>query len=420
MKTSLDFLIAARRSEAAELLALSDTASLVDATARLVHGLQRERGLGNLYLGSAGQRFAAQRQAQIEETDRLQAALLARFDRFDTGVTPSGHWARLFARIAYAMQGLASLATLRSLVLRGAYSPERSTSAYCRIVSGLLAVVFEAADTATDAEVSRLLVGLFCFMQYKEQAGQERAAGSFMFAIGRIDPAQRERLRQLVEAQDKSLEAFQSFVDPSLLAAWRDREGCARHDAFRRMRSVLNRTADGGILNVAHSGRWFDACTARIDAMRMFEEEMTEALRTLCERRRGIVVSELSALEVLGPEPADRAALSDPMDFLDERRTARGARETPALGPLLGASVLELVEAQTDRLQAMTAELDAVRTSLNERKLIERAKGLLMARRGIDEAAAHALLQHAAMQGRQRLVDVATGVLDCRGNTAAV
>ncbi|HQN12364.1 MAG TPA: antitermination regulator, partial [Quisquiliibacterium sp.] len=58
MKTSLDFLIAARQCEIAELRALADTATLVEATARLVHALQRERGFSNLYLASQGERFA--------------------------------------------------------------------------------------------------------------------------------------------------------------------------------------------------------------------------------------------------------------------------------------------------------------------------------------------------------------------------
>jgi AmiR/NasT family two-component response regulator len=82
-----------------------------------------------------------------------------------------------------------------------------------------------------------------------------------------------------------------------------------------------------------------------------------------------------------------------------------------ALAPQIGRSVLELVRAQTQRLQAMSAELDAVRASLNERKLIERAKGLLMAHRHLREDEAHRLLRETAMNQNKRLVDVAEAVL---------
>lgn len=59
----------------------------------------------------------------------------------------------------------------------------------------------------------------------------------------------------------------------------------------------------------------------------------------------------------------------------------------------------------------MSAELDTVRASLNERKLIERAKGILMAHRQLSEADAHKLLRQTAMNQNRRLGDVAEAVL---------
>ncbi|MDZ4294934.1 MAG: antitermination regulator, partial [Hydrogenophaga sp.] len=48
MKSGLNFLIAAKRCEIDALRQLSLTSALVNVTGRLVHGLQRERGLTNL------------------------------------------------------------------------------------------------------------------------------------------------------------------------------------------------------------------------------------------------------------------------------------------------------------------------------------------------------------------------------------
>ena len=73
--------------------------------------------------------------------------------------------------------------------------------------------------------------------------------------------------------------------------------------------------------------------------------------------------------------------------------------------------MLELVNDQARRLQAMGDELEAVRASLNERRLIERAKGLLMAHRHLSEADAHKALRQMAMNQNRRLVDVAEAVL---------
>ena len=74
-------------------------------------------------------------------------------------------------------------------------------------------------------------------------------------------------------------------------------------------------------------------------------------------------------------------------------------------------SVLDMLQAQSQRLQAMHEELDSVRTALNERKLVERAKGLLMAHRKLSEPEAHQLLRQTAMNQNRCLVDVAESVL---------
>ena len=86
------------------------------------------------------------------------------------------------------------------------------------------------------------------------------------------------------------------------------------------------------------------------------------------------------------------------------------AAPTP-YGRQLERSILDMVQEQSHRLQAMSDELDTVRAALNERKLVERAKGLLMAHRRLSEEEAHKMLRQTAMSQNRRLVDVAESVL---------
>ena len=57
------------------------------------------------------------------------------------------------------------------------------------------------------------------------------------------------------------------------------------------------------------------------------------------------------------------------------------------------------------------AEVDSLRQALEERKLIERAKGIVMRRDDIDEEAAYKRLRRLATDGRIRLVDAAKRIL---------
>lgn len=408
MKSGLHFLLAAKRGEIAELQQLTLTAALVDASARLIHELQRERGLSNLYLGSAGQRFGAERLAQIDRSAAADAALRTHFDHLDTEAGRLRHGARLFGRIAYVLHGLAALPALRRQVERGAWMPAQATAAYSRLIAGLLAVIFEAADTATDPAISRLLVGLFNFMQNKELAGQERATGSALFASGQAEEAGQQRLLYLIESQERALEVFAQFAPPEAVARWQLSDAHGAQAALERLRRILCTSASGGPLNPEMSQRWFDACTERMEAMRSVEEHLVQALRALCEQRRELLEQELLSLNGMHgrlPEAAEHH-----LPFFDETPQATAAPSHP-LGSQLERSVLELVQAQAQRLQAMSAELDTTRASLNERKLVERAKGLLMAQRHLSEAQAHKTLRQLAMNQNRRLVDVAEAVL---------
>ena len=70
-----------------------------------------------------------------------------------------------------------------------------------------------------------------------------------------------------------------------------------------------------------------------------------------------------------------------------------------------------MVQEQARRLQAMGDELETTRAALHERKLIERAKGLLMAHRHLNEEEAYRALRQMAMNQKRRVADVAQAVL---------
>jgi len=164
MPSSLRFLTAARRCEIADLQRLAQTAALVRVCARLIHELQRERGVSNLFLGSGGNRFAGARAMQLAETDRVLAELRPTFDELDARPEGLPQGTRLFSRLALAFQGLDGLSTLRGRIDALAWDTERATRAYSRVVSAWLAVVFvgllAVAFAALFAHVSRMVLGV--------------------------------------------------------------------------------------------------------------------------------------------------------------------------------------------------------------------------------------------------------------------
>jgi response regulator NasT len=67
--------------------------------------------------------------------------------------------------------------------------------------------------------------------------------------------------------------------------------------------------------------------------------------------------------------------------------------------------------ARFNQFQDLRKEAQDLRQALDDRKTIERAKGILMRRAGLDERAAFARLQKSASENNLKLVDAARGIL---------
>jgi hypothetical protein len=404
MKSGLGFLRAARRCEISDLERLTRTSALVKVVSRLVHTLQKERGVSNIYLASRGARFAAQLQQQTLECDEMEAELRASLNNLDTAAGHLGNGARLFSNIAYVLHGLDGLCDLRQRIHALTLRPAEATAAFVSLIKGLLAVVFEAADSATHPEISRLLVAMFNFMQGKEFSGQERAFGSATFAAGQIDAQSQQQWADLIQSQERCVKVFHDFSTPQLRELWQHCQDPAMLAELERLRRIACSVA-ASALDTDLSQVWFDCATRRMEAMKTVEDQLAADLLSLCGHKIAQARDELNNQKIIVAALTSTAQPSAPTsaDQLGEAE--------PAYGHHLGRSILDMVQDQASRLQAMSDELEAVRSSLTERKLVERAKGLLMARRKLSEEDAYKMLRQTAMSQNKRMTDVAQTVL---------
>jgi response regulator NasT len=74
-------------------------------------------------------------------------------------------------------------------------------------------------------------------------------------------------------------------------------------------------------------------------------------------------------------------------------------------------SVLETAIARFQIVRKMQSELDAAKRALEDRKTIDRAKGILMRQRGVPEDEAYQLMRKAAMDQGRRVIDVAQALV---------
>jgi response regulator NasT len=74
--------------------------------------------------------------------------------------------------------------------------------------------------------------------------------------------------------------------------------------------------------------------------------------------------------------------------------------------------ILDVAIARFEQERSLRAELRDAKDRLADRKVIERAKGVLMREKGVGEDEAFALMRKLAMDRNRRLADVAQQILD--------
>lgn len=150
-----------------------------------------------------------------------------------------------------------------------------------------------------------------------------------------------------------------------------------------------------------------------------------DALHATLERQ----APELLLIDCEQPTPALLAQLGEalqrqprPVLFFAEQMSAEQMRaaldagistlQLTGLPPQRLGTLLQLAMARFEHDQSLQRDLRQTQTQLAERKLVERARGILMREQGLDEEAAFQRLRQLAMDGGQTLAAVAMRLID--------
>jgi AmiR/NasT family two-component response regulator len=410
------FLRAANLCRRHDLERLAVLGELVKSLSELIHGLQRERGASSIALGSHGASYKDRVGLQVAQCQALERAARVRLEHIDQQFDGMSFGARFYTRGALAFRALDALSSLREQVAMLAIAPQDAVKAFSDIIACLLAVGFEVADIAADPQISRALISLANFAQGKEYAGQERATAGAAYSRGQFDAADLKRLRHLIAAQDQAFRVFTDFASPEQIAAFQQIQGELDMGEVKRMRkSALEREYHEHAPEVL-ADTWFRHASARIDAMKMLEDQITANLKDLCDAK----LAQARALAA-GADQIDKADETAPVAMLvtdaNPAFNSFGLNGGVGLYTLDGTlpqpmhSIMDVLDAQSRRLNDVSLQLESARAALAERKAIERAKGLLMANRRLSEKQAYELMRHTAMTQNKRIYEVAEAII---------
>lgn len=409
---AVEFLIASKRCEIQGLRDFNVISGLIPVIGDLVHSLQRERGASNLYVGSQGRDYQAELSAIREESDSNRLTLERRLDESIPAIQGMGaSSAVLFSRLSLALQAMEEIAMLRSQTWDCLWDGQALTQSYSAVINSWLAVVFEAADIARDPKLTEILVGLFNLMQGKELAGQERAIGSLAFTSGMPASETRNRIEHLIDYQQACFSTYLQHADQYAAESWQSMEASPCCLQIAALREYLCGTAKGKLVGEDLARQWFTVQSEKQDKLRTLEITCYDALASQCQLRLEEAENRLMANE---------DAVEQFMALTEEKSAAsietfsllRTSVDNAVTSPGQSRTLMDLVQYQSKRLQEVEQSLEQARTALEERKILERAKYILMKHRGLEEDEAYQLMRQTAMNQSRRLIEVARSLIE--------
>jgi response regulator NasT len=181
-----------------------------------------------------------------------------------------------------------------------------------------------------------------------------------------------------------------------------------------------------------------DEALIRLDLVSMLEDAGIEVLAAVADGRAAINAVEnfkpdVALLDIAMPELDGITAASEitsqkicPVVMItaySQVELVERAATAGAMGylvkPVNPANLLPAIEvaiARFEEFNLLSTEVEQVTERLEVRKIVDRAKGLLQAKLGIDEPQAFRWLQKAAMDNRTSMKEVSQGVIDQMGN----
>ncbi|ACU97590.1 ANTAR domain-containing response regulator [Saccharomonospora viridis] len=177
-----------------------------------------------------------------------------------------------------------------------------------------------------------------------------------------------------------------------------------------------------------------DEALIRLDLVEMLREEGyevvgeagdgEEAVKLASELKPDLVILDVKMPKLDGIEAAakitgDRIAPVVILTAFSQRELVERAREAGTMAYLVKpfakrdlVPAIELAVSRFSELQALEAEVAGLNERLETRKLIDRAKGLLMTHQGLTEPDAFRWIQRTAMDRRTTMKAIAQAVID--------
>ncbi len=286
--------IASKARVYSEMDRLEPVAAGVTKLSRLVHELQKERGMTSAFLNSKGAQMRSELPEQRKRTDAERAVARPALSELKRAAASN-----LAMSADRANDVIGKLDALRSEVDAVSIAPPAAVGRLTETIARQIAVITGIANLSTDDDISKAISAYANLIEGKERAGQERALNAGAIAAGKFELPAFSRGIGLAAGQEGFFAAFRASATPQALELFTRTMSGPAIERVDAMRKTIEQGGLTGDLKSLDSKTWFDASTARIDLLKAVEDGLADQLAKTVAMKKADAASALTVASVL-------------------------------------------------------------------------------------------------------------------------
>ncbi len=252
----------------------------------LVHELQKERGISAGYISSKGD--AGFKNKLVQQT-KLTNDFLDRFQKAINHIGQDSYGPDFSALVSAAKDELAKLPQARRKVAELSTTVQEMAGYYSKTIARMLKAVSHMTHLSPDPLLSSQMTSFNSFLQAKELAGQERAAGAAGFGSGRFTPQIHKKFTALIAQQNAYFDQFRHSATAEENAFFKKMQ---KHESFAKveeMRQIANDSiyAPSGEKLPISGTVWFDTISQKINQLKKVEKHISTSIANYTMEKAG-------------------------------------------------------------------------------------------------------------------------------------
>ncbi|WP_304407816.1 methyl-accepting chemotaxis protein [Helicobacter japonicus] len=237
---------------------------------KLVHEMQKERGLSAGFVASKGTKFANELKEQRILTDKEHKALR------DMVTENNNVDSRFLSALQQGLELVEKISQTRQKADTSMNTQEnvgaQVVGYYTTTIAFLLDSVLESTKIIDDAQLAKSMVAYTSFLYAKERAGLERATTNGIF-VANVAPnnVSYNKVVSLIAEQEAFLKIFLSLASQQSLDFYHN---AIKHQSFAevdKMRNILHEKRHSGDFGI-DAKVWFDTITQKINVLKDIED----------------------------------------------------------------------------------------------------------------------------------------------------